>query len=65
MGPARWCHSRALQPSLEVCAGETPAVYTSNRNTTTHFKERGIFIRSTENCQLALTLRPLTENSSG
>lgn len=36
-------------------AGEIPSVYLSNRKTTTHFKERGIFIHSTENCQLTLT----------
>lgn len=39
----------------KIC-GEIPAVYLSNRKTTTHFKERGIFIHCTENCQLTHTL---------
>lgn len=41
-------------------SGETPSVYLSNRKTTTHFKERGIFIHSIENCQLTLTFISLT-----
>lgn len=36
-------------------AGEIPSVFLSNRKTTTHFKERGILICCTENCQLTLT----------
>lgn len=33
-------------------SGEIPSVYLSNRKTTTHFKGRGIFTASAENCQL-------------
>lgn len=36
-------------------SGEIPSVYLSNRKTTTHFKGRGIFVASAENCQLSLT----------
>lgn len=40
-------------------SGEIPSVSLSNRKTTTHFKGRGIFIPSTENCQLTLTFLSL------
>lgn len=41
-------------------SGELPSVYFSNRKTSTHFKERGIFTHSIENYQLTLTFVSLT-----
>lgn len=53
-------HTVLLQQELRGnTSGEIPLVSLSNRKTTTHFNEGGIFMRSAENCQLTITLIPL------
>lgn len=52
--PTRTSPDTAALITKGKTSGELPSVYLSNRKTTIHFKERGIFIHGTENCQLTL-----------
>lgn len=61
LSPTHWylIQSLAAARIRGNTSGEIPPGSSSNRKTTTHFKEGGIFMCCAQNCQLTTTLIPL------